>query len=530
MAVNRWVIDSVVFLCGAAVLVIELISARHLSPFYGTSLAVWTAVISVTLAALSVGYLAGGRLGDRMVQHNRGLLGLAWILAAASVSCGLLPVLGPPIMRGMLGLGLIGGVLASTTLMLLPALAALGMVGPYAIRLSTHDVQQAGRVAGRVFALSTIGSILAALATGLLLAPTIGVRGSYLLVAGALGLLAIIAFAGSLRSVTKTTAIAIGLALTLTPAARSTYRPTPVTLGEYTILEIDEGGPYGEIKIAERRSSLGKQRLVLFDGLCQSGIYAETGASVFPYANVIAAGLSALPDDSRVVVVGTGGGILSTLLHRMGYQVITVDIDDRMIHAARTWFGMPEEIEVVLGDGRQYLQNLKPQSIDAIVLDVFTGDREPVHMMTLECFAACRRALKPQGLLVLNPLMYTNVPRGECYAGLIQTLQQAGFKPQAVGTTAEEEYRNILVFAQADRRPWNKGFRRAPLLKLGVELGGIVLRDFYLALLNPVEPVPTAQPLIFTDDRTSLDYLNQSWNHGLRREMIREVTPEVIFY
>ena len=86
MRIERGLLYLTVFLAGAAVLVVELISARHLSPFYGTSLAVWTAIISVTLSALAMGYLAGGWFGDRMAARNQGMLGLAAILGAAAAS------------------------------------------------------------------------------------------------------------------------------------------------------------------------------------------------------------------------------------------------------------------------------------------------------------------------------------------------------------------------------------------------------------------------------------------------------------
>jgi spermidine synthase len=529
MRAERVFLYLTVFMCGAAVLVIELISARHLSPFYGTSLAVWTAVISVTLAALAVGYAVGGWLGDRMVARNRGLFGLACILFAAAAGSGLLPVAGPRIMLVMRGLGLLGGVLGSTALMLFPALGALGMVGPYCIRLFSRDVEHVGRVAGQVFAISTFGSILAAMATGFYLAPMLGVRGSYLLVAGVLAVLTIVAIVLSRRIGLAVVTTSV-LALLLIPAALSLHRPVPVTLGEYRILQSVEGGPSGEVKIAERESANGRHRVLMFDGLFQTGVYLDTGASIFPYAHVIAAGLSALEPGSHIVVVGVGGGILPTLLSNMGYQVTGVDIDPRMPALASQWFNMPDSVRIVIGDGRQFIQDLAPASVDAIVLDAFTGDREPVHLMTLEFIEACKRAVKPNGMIVVNPLMYTNGERGRCYAGLIRTLRQAGLEPQAVGTEPNEEWRNILVFAHPDRSPWKKGFRREPLLKLGLDLGSIVLRDFSLALINPVEPAAIDNVPLFTDDRTALDYLNQGWNHGLRRVMIDEVTPEVIFY
>src|SRR5690606_16161021 len=132
--------------------------------------------------------------------------------------------------------------------------------------LFTRDVEHAGRVAGRIFALSTVGSILAAMATGYYFVPMLGVRVSCLMVAVVLGLLAALALAmqPGTRKLLRV-AHAAALALLIMPATLGMNRPVPVTLGEYRLLEISNGGPYGQIKIVETDTATGPARILMFD-------------------------------------------------------------------------------------------------------------------------------------------------------------------------------------------------------------------------------------------------------------------------
>ena len=169
--VNRSQLYLVVSVSGACVLAIEILGTRILGPFYGVSIFLWSALISVTLAALSLGYAIGGRWADRGPQASR----LAFMLAGAGVWMLLVPWLARPLLSITEPLGLRAAVLASATLLFFPPLTLLGMVSPYAIRLSAERLEEVGRTAGNLYAVSTLASVFAALATGFWLIPNIGV-------------------------------------------------------------------------------------------------------------------------------------------------------------------------------------------------------------------------------------------------------------------------------------------------------------------------------------------------------------------
>ena len=160
-----------VFLCGAALMIIELTGSRILAPFLGTSLVVWTSLIGIILASLSLGAWWGGILADRRPSARvlgRIVLFAAWATAAIGLSRGwVLPVL-----QGSGSLHL--AAIVATLVLFAPASVLLGMVAPFAVRLQLADTDTAGRTAGSLYALSTIGSIAGTFLAGFVLIAWVG--------------------------------------------------------------------------------------------------------------------------------------------------------------------------------------------------------------------------------------------------------------------------------------------------------------------------------------------------------------------
>ena len=192
---RTWLVLTVAFFSGMSVLAVEISASRLLAPFFGTSIIIWSVVIGLTLLYLSIGYWIGGRLADRRPDENI----LYNIVGIASFLVGLVPFMSKPVLSvssqaiASLNGGLFFGSLVGVLLLLAVPLTMLGMVSPFAIRLVTTDVRQAGKRAGQVFAVSTIGSILGAFIPVLLLIPTVGTRSTFLIFAVLLLSLALIA-------------------------------------------------------------------------------------------------------------------------------------------------------------------------------------------------------------------------------------------------------------------------------------------------------------------------------------------------
>ena len=179
----------------------EMAAARLLLPFYGDSHLVWANLIGVVLAALSGGYYAGGRLADRVPSARllvvlMGAAGL-WIAAIPRAGQVLLPAMArglPPSQAALVG----GSLVAVVALFALPAFF-LGCVLPAVIRLSLADVELGGRIAGRTYAVLTVGSMVGTFVPVLWLMPVYGVRSTFAATAGMLLVVATIGVIASAR-------------------------------------------------------------------------------------------------------------------------------------------------------------------------------------------------------------------------------------------------------------------------------------------------------------------------------------------
>ncbi|RME50722.1 MAG: spermine synthase, partial [Caldilineae bacterium] len=172
-----------VFVSGMTTLGVELSASRLLDPFFGNSILIWANLIGLVLIYLSLGYWLGGRWADR---DPRGVT-FFQIIAWGAFLVGLIPFFAAPILRwSVAGFAtfdagiLIGSFLGVLILFSLP-MTLLGMASPFAIRLAVTDVSGAGRIAGAVYALSTLGSILGTFLPVLVLIPNIGTRRTFLL-------------------------------------------------------------------------------------------------------------------------------------------------------------------------------------------------------------------------------------------------------------------------------------------------------------------------------------------------------------
>ena len=152
---------------GAAIMIVEILGAKMLSPYIGLSHFVWTAQIAVTLVALACGYYVGGKLADRSQRLAR----LYWAILGAALYLALTVRICEPVAYWCLDFNLaVGSLLASVILFFLP-LALLAMTGPYLVRVITSSVAGVGGNVGRLTSIGTLGSLAGTLLIGYLLIP-----------------------------------------------------------------------------------------------------------------------------------------------------------------------------------------------------------------------------------------------------------------------------------------------------------------------------------------------------------------------
>lgn len=172
------------FVTGAVVMAFEMLGSRYLNPYFGSGIHTWAALISSVLAALSIGYFIGGWLGDRYPRPA--LLGICIVAAAAYMLC--VPIIAEALFGGIFNAIAdfrLGAIVAAMAILFAP-LMVLGFYSPCAIRLVLRDTKNAGKVSGRIYGISTLGSIFGTLFTTFYLVPALGTRAiTYMLAATA---------------------------------------------------------------------------------------------------------------------------------------------------------------------------------------------------------------------------------------------------------------------------------------------------------------------------------------------------------
>jgi len=428
---SRATLFGVVSISGACVLVLEILGTRVLGPFYGVSLFLWSALIGVTLAALATGYAWGGRWAMRSPSGGR----LAALLALAGVWVLLAPWLRGPVVHVALGLGLRAAVLVSATLLFFPPLALLGAVTPYSIKLATRNVEEVSRVSGDLFAFSTLASVVAAVATGFVLIPALGVNRLLEIVAVALFVAAALARGLGPRTLAM---LALGGALAAGTGLRA-ERHAP------GVLEVRESA-YGELRVLEA----GGMRYLLIDGSAHTVFNAETGVPRQPYVYAAELAADLGPPRGRLLLVGLGGGGAAELFARRGWNVDAVELDPMVPPLATRYFGLkPSHAHVIVGEGRRFLKSGHDR-YDVILLDAFGSASVPFHLLTREAFAEARARLATDGILVLN---LETVGWHDPLASALTATLQTQFANVVALPTAEPPDRIGNVVLMASDRP-----------------------------------------------------------------------------
>ncbi|MFN0123512.1 MAG: spermidine synthase [Blastocatellia bacterium] len=422
LAFQNWLLRVAVLTGGAAVMVVEILGSRILAPTFGTTLHVWTALITVTLAALATGYALGGRLADQRPRFAT----LAAVFAIAAGALLLSQAMTRPVLAMTYGMGLVGGTFMSAILLFFPALFLMGMISPLVVRLSA-DQQHLGRSVGNLYALSTVGSVAGSLAVSLLLIPHFSVHVIIAITAAALGLIPLVWYFTARKTVPGVLlALALALGATLTVIAGEeanqeiTYRGTT-----YRVLE-REHSSYGDLAICET----GSTRLMFLNGINQGSIAGNFAAANYAWSltRVVTAG--GMP--KNVLIWGLGPGLIARMLSEAGARVTAIEIDPACVNMARKHFGLPGKVNVITGDARTETTRLTDK-YDAIILDAFGGDSPPFHLLTREAFEGLKSHLTPGGVLVCNVV------------GGIQGL--AARAPASVIATMEGVFGKSVVFA-----------------------------------------------------------------------------------
>jgi spermidine synthase len=380
-----------VFFAGAGALATEIGAARLLAPYYGSSTIVWANVIGLVLASLSLGYWLGGKVADRY-PSSRVLGGI--VLAAAVLIAAIPFVAGPFLDVSVEGLdevsaGAAIGSFFAVLALFAPPVILLGMVSPFAVRLAIDDVREAGQVAGRLYALSTLGSLLGTFLSALVTIPAVGTQRTLLAAA------ALVALSGA--------ALLGRRWLVLAGAIAALLAVPPGAVRAETGLIYEEESRYQFIHVTERD---GVRRLYLNEGIAVHSVWRrDTVLTGGEWDAALAIPLLLERPVRRVAILGNAGGTTARAFGVFYPQVEIdgVEIDPAVSDVGRRFFGLGDNprLHVFDADARPFLRRTDSR-YDLIVVDAFRPPYVPFYLATREFFRLARSRLAPGGVLMLN--------------------------------------------------------------------------------------------------------------------------------
>ncbi|MEO8331797.1 MAG: fused MFS/spermidine synthase [Gallionella sp.] len=499
-------------ICGALVMVVEVLGSRVIGPFFGVSLFVWTSLITVTMVALAAGYAIGGHWSDRRSSPDW-LYGIIMVSGILEI---LIPALKGPILQMSLPLGLRWGSLTSAFLLFGPSLFLLGCVSPYVVKIAARELHNIGRTVGSFYAISTVGSVIGTLLTGFVLIAYLGVNQIFLLTGSLLIALGVVYFVFFRRK--WAALIAAIFPFLLLPHETHVIKVMPDGTKVERIANRDSF--YGNLKVVDYSYQATHNRELLIDGLVQGGIDMNNGQSVYEYAYLLQFLPYALnPDGKNCLVIGLGAGLVPVWYKAHGVNTEVVDIDPAVIEIAHNYFGFDPAIPVHVEDARYFLINTR-QRYDFMVLDVFNGDTTPGHLLSVEAMHLAKQRLSPNGVLAIN-LVGSLKHHTLMTASVIKTLQsvfdQVAIYP-AFDVSAGEGTGNIEIVAYDGAQ---RALQLDRIANLAIHPGSE--SNVRHSLQQPFALAPQSDAMILSDNYNPLDFYDL-WLKEQVRKIILDTT------
>jgi len=430
-------LKAAVFISGMAVMIIEILGSRLIAPYFGNSIFVWTSIIGVVLASLSLGYYFGGRLADKEPSIEK----LSQILLYAGLAVCFIPAISTPILLLSTLFGLkFGSITASLILLSIPSIL-LGVVSPYAVKLETKKLGVLGKTAGNLYAISTFGSIIGTFLTGFVLIPLIGVKSILYLVALLLFSASIILSIQNKIKVLASIGIMVMIIIYIAPKSEAL---------DSAGLVYSHDTPYYHITVRDGEKWGRNLRNLHLDIGLQGGMFLDTNESIYPYSYFFQVPFTLREDIRDVLSLGTGAGITQSSLikHYPDVRVDTVDIDSEVARVASEYFGFveSEKLRFYLDDARFFLTNSQ-KKYDLIILDAFTSDPStPPHLTTTEMLGGIKDHLNEEGIFAANVIASIDGQYSHFFKNFAKTCRGQFSCVHILPMSGElEELQNIII-------------------------------------------------------------------------------------
>ena len=494
MTWKKIILELTVFTCGALVMIYEIIGSRLLSPYIGASTYVWTSLIGVILAALSLGYWLGGRIADKHPEIK--ILSLVLFLAGGLVSVTILikDLILSVIAQMPFGLEIKS--VAAALLLFAPASILLGFVTPYAVKLKMTTLDEAGKTVGRLYALSTVGSIFGTFFAGFFLIPFVGSEKTLYLVGASLVGLSVLLAPFAL------TKFNIGILVLFVTAIGASEAKTYFLRQANDLHDFDT--EYSRVQVFKTidPKSQKPMRVIATDPFfVQSAMFLDSDELALEYAKFYHLIKHFKPDFEKTLLIG-GAGYTFPNDYLKKYPRATMDvveIDAQMTEIARKFFRLEENprLNIIHEDGRVFINQSEANKYDAVLMDAFGSlFSVPFQLTTIEAVQNISRVLADDGVVIFN--------LGGAIKGDSAKFLQAEFKtykevfPQVYlfkvnSDYTDEQLQNLIIVAC-------KKENAAPLTSKDAEISKLFEHLYEKEIDSEIE--------VLTDDLAPVEYYN----------------------
>lgn len=398
MKTNKYILEIVVFVCGAVVMIFELVGSRVLGPYFGTSISVWTSLIGIILGSLSLGYYLGGKLADKKPSFKN----LSLIIFLAGISIGLTALL-KDFFLIFLQISFtdirVSSVLASLCLFL-PVSVFLGIVSPYAVKLKINKLNTSASTVGNLYVISTAGSIIGTFLSGFYLIPHFGTNKLLIILSMTLIFISLVLFS---KQATK---IKFLVLIFLIIGWLTVGNLNSILLGKNEFVDIDTA--YNRIWIYNL-NSIDTSKLVKIMGINNenhSSMFLNSDELVNEYTKYYDLARHFNPDFKKTLMIG-GAGYSYPKNFLSKYKEATIDvveIDPKVTELAKKYFRLKENPRLTIyhEDGRVYL-NTTQKKYDVIFGDAFNSRYSlPYQLTTKEAVQRKYNILNYNGVVIVN--------------------------------------------------------------------------------------------------------------------------------
>lgn len=404
---KKYTLEIAVFLCGAVVMVFELVGSRILGPYFGTSIFVWTSIIGIILASLSLGYYLGGKVADKKPAMSN----LSLIIFLSALFIALVLLIKTPLLTFLqtnITNVKVNSFVASI-LLFSPASILLGMISPYAAKLRIKNLENSATTFGTLYALSTAGSIFGTFLSGFYLIPHFGTNKLLIILSSTLVMISFLLYKGSVKFKSSTLGIAIiawfGFSWANSVAEGKGF--------------IDKDTAYNRVWISDQlHPRTGEMiRAMTINNENSSAMFLNRDGLVYDYTKYYHLAKHFNPNFQKTLMLGGAGysypkDFLST------YPDATIDvveIDPEVTALAKKYFALKENerLNIYHEDGRVYL-NQTAKKYDVIFGDAFSSQHSlPYQLTTQETVQKKFDILNEEGVVVLNIISSIEGEKGE---------------------------------------------------------------------------------------------------------------------